>query len=177
KRLLINSKHCCIAVSITRTISKLNGHDYYIKNIVAHGEYIPHMILEKERQQHSNQPTIPHRKLTQLIINHNKEPDVDILKRFNIKSQDIRPGVRCPQCDWLGMERIFNNWQCPKCKVTSQYAHKSALKDFFLLIQPWISNKIGRYWLGVSSKSVITRLFKQEKFIYNSNRQIWTQLR
>jgi len=170
--------HCFIAVSEPSTIIKVKGDDSSIKNIVAHGEYIPHMILEKESQlQHSSQRFIPHKKLTQLIINHNKEPDVDILNRFDIKSQDIRPGVRCPHCDWLGMERIFNNWQCPKCKVTSQYAHKAALRDFFLLIQPWITNKIGRYWLGVSSKSVITRLFKQEKFIYNSNRQIWTQQR
>lgn len=163
-----------IAISHPSTIIKVNGDDSSIRNIVAHAEHIPIMIMEKERQLQQKIPhTIPWKKLSQMITNHNKESDTNILEKYGINYQKIKPGVRCPYCDRLGMKRIYNNWLCPKCKATSQYAHKAALREFFLLIQPWITNKIGRYWLQIPSKNIVTRIFKKENFIYHPDSRRW----
>jgi len=163
-----------IAISHPSTIIKVKGDDSSIRMVVAHAENIPIMIMEKERQLQQNNPRVfQHHKIGHIIARHDKEPDFDILSTYNLNSKDIMAGVPCPHCDWLGMKRIYNNWLCPKCKKKSQHAHKAALKDYFLLIQPWITNKFGRYWLNVSSKDVVTRLFTKEKFIYHRERRIW----
>src|SRR5699024_298099 len=163
-----------IAISHPSTIIKVKGDDSSIRPVVAHAENIPIMIMEKEKQvQQYNSRTIQHHKIGQIIATHNKEPDFDILSTYNIDPKEIKPGVRCPHCAWLGMKRIYNNWLCPKCKGKSQYAHRAALRDYFLLIQPWITNKIGRYWLNVPSKDVVTRLFIKEKLIYHPEHRIW----
>lgn len=163
-----------IAISHPSTIIKVKGDDTSIKKIVAHANNIPLMIMEKEKQlQQTNHPTIQRHNISQIISKYNKEPDFDILSAYNINPKEIKPGIRCPHCDWLGMRRMYNNWACSNCGQKSRHAYKTALNEFFLLIHPWITNKMGRYWLNVASKDVITRLFKKEKLIYNAKRKVW----
>lgn len=163
-----------IAISHPSTIIKVKGDDTSVRFVVAHAENIPIMIMEREKQLlKNNSPIIPHHQIGRTIATHGKEPTFDILSTYNIHTKDIKPGVCCPHCNTLAMKRIYNNWFCPKCKGKSRHAHKAALRDYFLLIQPWISNKIGRYWLNIPSKDVVTRLFTNEKFIRHPERRIW----
>jgi len=136
------------------------------------------MILEKEhtiQKEKRRTPHFDHYKVGKLILTHCKEYDRDVLADHRISRKELKPGVRCSVCGWLGMKRIYKKWLCPECKHASRYAHKAALKEYFLLIKPWITNKICRYWLQIDSKSLATRIFKESNLKYDAKRKIWVE--
>lgn len=74
------------------------------------------------------------------------------LEYYQITKEEILPGVHCPSCSHLGMERIYGKWPCPKCKFTSVTAHEQAIIDYLLLLNPTISNSQCRKFLGLKSR-------------------------
>lgn len=80
------------------------------------------------------------RKLNRLLLKHHTPEDKDILEYFQLKVEDIKPGVQCPICLSFGMNYHRGKWVCAKCHVISADAHLRAIEDYFLLIKPYITN-------------------------------------
>lgn len=82
------------------------------------------------------------RKIARLLLAHHTPENPDILQYFDISPKEISTGVQCPykECEFIGMERRYGTWCCPKCGARSKDAHIQAISDYFLLIKPSITN-------------------------------------
>ncbi|WP_318507479.1 hypothetical protein [Bacillus sp. T3] len=101
------------------------------------------------------------RKLGRLLIKMNSEPSFDIEKIYKIPRTDLRPGVHCPICLFLGMKYYQGAWFCPRCQCKSRDAHLIALRDYFLLWGEEITNAQFRWFLGVDSVHVASKMLKK----------------
>ncbi|WP_198029972.1 nuclease-related domain-containing protein [Oceanobacillus manasiensis] len=163
--------YCFIAISNPSTIIKVEGEKEHIAKVVAHAAYIPGKIMHQDNAVAKNTP-IQHQKLGAKILGACKQTYHLPMTRYGIQAKDILPGVHCPACKYLGMQRIYGTWLCPKCKVKSKAAHKRALLDYFYLIKPSISNRECRKFLGISSKNITTKLL-QNYLIYDKKKRRW----
>ncbi|MEC5423417.1 nuclease-related domain-containing protein [Virgibacillus sp. C22-A2] len=163
-----------IAISEPSTIIKVIGDQEEIAKVVAHGEYIPKKILDMNAALASSGEKLNQKKIGHLILSECKEYDRDIMAQFDIKQSDLLPGVQCPGCGRLGMERIHDAWKCQKCQKKYHNAHKRALEDYLLLIKPWITNSECMYWLNFKSKNIATKLLREMGLQYNKQHRRWT---
>lgn len=163
-----------IAISDPSTVIKVIGDSEAIARVVAHGENIPKKIVEKDTYLANNgYAKLPRQKIGGMILEDCKEEDFDIMMKYGVKSSDLLPGVRCPKCERLGMERVRNCWHCKKCDHKSRYAHRRAIADYLLLVRPWISNSECMHFLHFNSKNIATRLLKDVDLFYDKDRRRW----
>lgn len=168
--------HHFIAISEPSTIIKVEGDEQAIANIVAHAEHIPKMIQEKEQQlKQSGRAPLPVNALSEAILKACQPYYINVLRQYGIRKRDILLGVHCPKCERLRMRRQRRSWYCPFCKQTSKTAHMKAFSDYFLLMDAWITNKQAMQFLQVSSRHVVTRLFKKSNLIYHPKYRAWTK--
>ncbi|WP_404455335.1 nuclease-related domain-containing protein [Oceanobacillus kapialis] len=165
--------YCFIAVSDPSTIIKVEGEREHIARVVSHAAYIPGKIKSQADAMTGNAP-IQHQKLGATILRACKQARHLPVLRYGIQTQDILPGVHCPACRYLGMERIYGTWLCPKCNRKSKVAHKRALLDYFLLVNPTINNADCMQFLGISSATIANRLFKSMNLTYIKENRRWT---
>lgn len=95
------------------------------------------------------------------LLKDHQPPRNDILEKFDLPKDCIIRGVQCPECQCFRMSRISANWVCPHCKNHSKTAHEQAIFDYFLLINPSITNRQCRDFLCTESSDVINYLFKK----------------
>lgn len=156
-----------IAISDPSTIIKVIGNEKEVAQVVAHGEYIPRKILHMDRElrelrikEDRGKTQLNHHQIGKLILAECAERDFDIFKKYNISIQNILPGVICPQCNQLYMNRGYGIWICKNCHLKSKRAHIATLNDFFLLIKPFITNREGRWFLRVNSRNVVLEILR-----------------
>lgn len=135
-------------------------------------ERLPHKLQEvtsKYSREHLTSQKID--ELTTLIHKKSNDLNKDILEKYNVKPTELVRGVKCPHCQNTIMKRQYGKWKCSKCQYSSKDAHLHALKDYFLLFNKPISNKICREWLGLKSRHVAQRLLKKMDLIEKGNRK------
>lgn len=96
--------------------------------------------------------------LTQLGSSHRHFVPSPICEMYSIRRSDIRTGVICPGCGFIGMEKYKGGWRCLSCTRTSRDAHKKAIRDWFLLFGGGMSNKDCREFLRVDRQQTAHRL-------------------
>lgn len=106
------------------------------------------------------------KKLCKLLIKKNIEPSFDIEKIYKISKSELRPGVHCPSCKCIAMEYRVGSWHCQKCGCKSKNAHLKALKDYYLLFGPEITNHQFREFLLLDSISIASKMLKKLNFPY-----------
>lgn len=75
-----------------------------------------------------------------------------LTNHFDIDPNSLRKGVECVQCGLIGMKKVIRNWYCPRCKTFHRHAHKSALRDYFLVYKSTISNQECQHFLQLNNK-------------------------
>ena len=95
-----------------------------------------------------------------LIADHNPA-EIDILQRYALQINDLIKGAQCPSCLSFPMSRVHGNWKRFACSHVSKDAHIQALNDYALLINPTITNKEARNYLGSLSSDAAKRILKQ----------------
>lgn len=101
------------------------------------------------------------RKLTRLLLKNDTEPTFDIEKIYGIPRSELLNRVLCPTCRLLGMIYHQGWWICPRCSYKSRDAHLPALRDYFLLYGPEITNQQFREFLGIDSGDIAYQLLKK----------------
>jgi hypothetical protein len=109
--------------------------------------YQTEIITTKERK-----------KLAKLLLKKDEPLDVDILKRFTIPKEDIPTGVQCPSCLSIPMVYSSATWECPTCGEKSKTAHTQKIIDYFLIMNPTISNKQFREITHIKQRQTATRI-------------------
>lgn len=98
------------------------------------------------------------RKLCRLLVKMNTLPTRYVLKKYGIQKSDLITGVHCPSSSNHLLIRKNQNWYCPSCETFSKDAHINALKDYFLLFGPTITNKQFREFARLKSRDVAKRI-------------------
>lgn len=166
--------HFFVAVSEPSTVIQVIGDEKAIAKMVSHGEHIPKKIIALEqRYENASNSRINHRKIGEAILEKCYDFDFNILGKYGVNWSSIMPGVHCPACGHLGMERIHSNWKCKRCNRLSKAAHIKTLSDYLLLIKPWITNKECMRFLNINSRNVATRILKASNLEYDLKKRRW----
>nr|WP_290443458.1 nuclease-related domain-containing protein [Sporolactobacillus kofuensis] len=90
-----------------------------------------------------------------LLANHQTR----VIKKFTtkLKPNDIIKGVQCPNCDTVPILKMKQKWVC-NCGHASRNTHLAALRDYFLIYGPEITNQKCRDFLLLKSELTARRL-------------------
>lgn len=101
--------------------------------------------IEGLTNQYTNAPNVltseQCHQLIKLLLAKHTDPVYDIEKIYNISRSEVKSGVHCPTCKLLGCIYHRGKWICPKCGCESYGAHLKALRDYYLLFGPLITNQ------------------------------------
>ncbi|WP_246200049.1 nuclease-related domain-containing protein [Salirhabdus euzebyi] len=100
------------------------------------------------------------KKIKKLLLKNNTPYNPDVLQLYNLSKTDLLSGVRCPNCSYLPMDRVYGKWICRDCDTSAKGAHLNALLDYSLLCRSTISNQEVRSFLHISSPSVAQKLLQ-----------------
>lgn len=90
---------------------------------------------------------------------------IPLINHFSIRFEDLKLGVKCESCSFIGMQKIIRTWYCPKCSKTNSYAHYKAISTYFSLCKETITNKECRDFLLLNNRNEAKRIL--------SNSGIW----
>lgn len=93
------------------------------------------------------------------------EPLIPNYKTMDIPFDEMIQGVQCPDCEAFGMDYHQGDWTCKSCGYKSVDAHVQALKDYFLIYGPSITNKQFRNFLKIKSSSTARRILSSMELI------------
>ena len=111
------------------------------------------------------------RKIKNLLLTNHTPDNPDILQEFHVNPKNILPGVRCPQCKTLSMYYRDGKWHCQDCNTTSKDAHEQAIYEYFLLINPSITNSELRKFLQLQSRKVAHKLLTSMKLPFTGEKK------
>jgi hypothetical protein len=101
------------------------------------------------------------RKLCKLLLKKDIEPFYDLEKIYKISRSSLPTGVQCPSCKCFPMKYKRGLWHCPTCGCKSRDAHLKALRDYYLLIGPMITNQQLREFLHLNSPDIAQKKLKK----------------
>jgi hypothetical protein len=160
-----------VAISDPATVIKVIGDQEKISKVLFHTEYIPKQILETEAKLGGEK--VNHHKIAKMILQDCVDYDKDIMAEHGVKVDDLRPGVACPDCNLLGLKRIYGGWWCERCGQKHRKAHEKALEDYMLLVNPFITNEQCRKWLKIDSRHLTKKLLQKSSLVYNARKTRW----
>ncbi|MCM2676536.1 nuclease-related domain-containing protein [Alkalicoccobacillus plakortidis] len=143
-----------IVVSDPTTRIVVDSTNQHLMNQVIHAARLPDSISKILRKQPEH--SIPSQKLNELVltlIKNHIESSIEVLSKYEIGPTELECGVNCPSCLQLSMQRKKGRrvWICDTCGKTSKNAHFQSLEDYFLLIEPTITNRSLRHFLKIES--------------------------
>ncbi|WP_332647488.1 nuclease-related domain-containing protein [Lysinibacillus sp. 54212] len=83
-----------------------------------------------------------------------------IAPRWNIRSTELLFGIRCLQCNRIGMTRYHRGWICNRCDNYDKEAHKVAIQEWFVLLKETMTNRECREFLQIDDRYLAKRLLK-----------------
>ncbi|MBB4825141.1 hypothetical protein HNO89_002370 [Sporosarcina luteola] len=95
-----------------------------------------------------------------MIAEHQEYVPEPLLQVMDIPLNDILPGVICPECFHVGMERLLRRWLCNKCGCQSTNAHIQLIEDWLGLVEKKLTNQQFRYFACIKDIHVAKRLLK-----------------
>ncbi|QOY37145.1 NERD domain-containing protein [Anaerobacillus isosaccharinicus] len=148
-----------VVISHANSVIKFAPNFYKAKQCVIHAAAIPDKISGIKapfKNEILSQKEL--KKAARILVKNHQPLNKDYLEHFNIPKSDILPGVHCPKCRNLPMERKRGYWLCPSCQHSSKNAHIAAIYDYSLLINSKITNQAIREFLHLQSIFATTKL-------------------
>ena len=153
-----------VAISDPATVIKVLGDQEVIAKMVFHAEYIPKRIMDIEVRLDGEK--FNHHKIANMILKECIEYDKDIMAEHGVRVGDLLPGVQCPDCKYIGLERVYGGWRCDRCRKKYRNAHEQAIQDYMLLVKPYITNEECSRWLKINSRHATKRLLQGSSRVY-----------
>ncbi len=92
-------------------------------------------------------------------------PSIPLIEYFSISLKDLKLGVKCENCGFIGMQKIARTWYCPTCKENNSYAHKKAVSTYFSLCKETITNKECREFLLLNNRYEAKRILSSSDLV------------
>ena len=110
------------------------------------------------------------------IGNHLKTSHKNGLRRFwHLDSSLVEPGVICPDCHRLKMERTRYKWRCKHCNRVSNDAHLETMLDWFSMINhDKMTNADCKSFLAIDNTRTATTLLSNCEYVSRVGRKRWT---
>lgn len=121
-----------------------------------------------------NQPRVDEEtiyKIANFLLSHHTPQKINILKEYGLTRNDIRSGVRCPDCLHIPMVYERRSWICPICLYTSKDAFIDAIRDYFLLINSSITNAECRSFLHLPTVHTAQKKLRLLKLPYEGEKR------
>ncbi len=150
-----------VVISNPNAIIRTSPENKRINEIVVNRYYLNskiHQIEKAHRKDVLSSREI--KKINKLLLKEHVALDVSILDQYGINSSEVLKGVICSACSHLPMMRVHGSWHCEHCQTDEKEAHIQALKDYFLLNGPQISNNSAREFLKISSPYLASRILR-----------------
>ncbi|TFJ93072.1 nuclease-related domain-containing protein [Lentibacillus salicampi] len=165
---------CFVAIADPSTVVQVEGDQEEIGKYVVHAAEVPERIMNTDRQ-FGNKGAKKHSdyQIGKVILKECGEFDINLFKRYGLRTTDILPGVICPDCGVRGMKRVYNGWQCGNCKCFSRNEHMKAIDDYLLLVKDSITNKACAWFLGNITRGTATRILKKSGLAYHQKHRCW----
>lgn len=108
-------------------------------------------------------------KVIYLLLTKHTPENSNILKPLGLTRSDFRTGVQCPICLFIPMNYDRQKWICPICQCISKDAFLHAINDFFLLINPYMTNQELQWFLHLPTSRSASYIFSLIKLPYTGN--------
>ncbi|UFU00720.1 NERD domain-containing protein [Radiobacillus kanasensis] len=156
-----------IAISNPSTIITASKGSEFIFDFVLHFDHLKNKINELEKKHTTTAISASQFfDLNQSLLHSHIPLFPKTPSFFGIPKADIRKGVYCKQCEQFTMGKIYRGWQCSICKLKDQEAYKQAIEDYLLLIEPVITNKMCRDFLGIEKPMTASRLLMNSNLAF-----------
>lgn len=155
-----------VAISNSQAIIKNPTNDKEVSYRVFRSANVAFKIppfYQKHTQSHLSKNEM--KKIARLLIKAH-EPLVPDPKSMNLPFDKMVKGVQCPACEAFGMDYRQGKWTC-FCGHKTADAHIQALKDYFLIYGPSITNKEFREFMKVKSPSTAKRLLSSMNLTFD----------
>lgn len=153
-----------IAISNPSTKIEVNGDREKIAKLVAHGDQVPWLIMNLEEGLHSKQ-NFQHQKIGHEILRNCFDFDKNIYKDLPIQPREILNGIRCINCNYLGMQKQGWTWICHKCNSSNKLAPQYSVHDYLLLRKPWVTNGECKSFLKIESRYNVRRILEKTPYL------------
>lgn len=100
------------------------------------------------------------KKAVRVINKQHIDADFSILERYKLTESDLLKGMICENCNCHQLLRRYGTRICKPSGLASKDAHVQALRDYFYLIGPTITNRQLRDFLNISSASTATGILQ-----------------
>ncbi|MCA1056110.1 NERD domain-containing protein [Rossellomorea aquimaris] len=107
------------------------------------------------------------KKIKKLILTHHEDIPSKCLQTYNLKKEEILPGVQCEHCGHLPLKRTRNSWHCDQCSRQSPDSVLKAIDDYFLLVDTKLTSRELRRFLCLPSRKVATGILQTAGLIQN----------
>lgn len=103
------------------------------------------------------------KKVAQMLMKYQIQTDdrFPLCNHYQIDPNFIRTGVECPHCGTIPMKRLQRTWQCPTCRKNSMTAHRKALEEYYMLINPIVTSTEIMHFLKLRNRFEARRILKQ----------------
>lgn len=129
-----------------------------ISHAIMYPSNIPNFIWEQPRDSVFMTADQLEELRVNFLRNHDDYYPYPMCRTWGIDFNDLIKGVRCTECDWMGMKRIIRNWQCPNCLHQNKEAHVRAIRDWFILVGEEMTNNDCRNFLQLEMSQTANRL-------------------
>ncbi|WP_047983758.1 nuclease-related domain-containing protein [Ornithinibacillus californiensis] len=152
------------------TILTYKGESEEFHHKFIHLDHLP-AILEQHYANYTR-PYLDHgsmNKLNNALLKNHTPHKPDLIKQFGITNDHLIKGIECNDCSYSPLIYKKRKWYCSNCDKFSETAHVQKILDYFLLINPMITNKACRELLLVESPRVVYRLLNSMNLRYTGN--------
>lgn len=169
--------HSYIALAQPSTIVRVKGDEAVIAKYVMKAEEAALKIMQTEQTyEQINKGNIQRRnQLITSIMEYVHEFSIDVIKKFDIKENEIKPGTKCLKCGNIPMKYYHGKWTCQRCSTISDNAHEATLNDFFLLYKDDITTQEAMYFLELDNRHITYRILKKSNVLYQHKTQSWVK--
>ncbi|WP_057912055.1 NERD domain-containing protein [Peribacillus muralis] len=150
-----------IVISNPQTIIRTSPENRRLHDKVIHRDALSAKIKQLEKSMTKtilDDKTL--KKAVRVINKQHIEADFSILERYKLTGSDLIKGMVCDNCNSHQLFRRQGTWICNQCGLASKDAHIQALRDYFYLIGPTITNRQLRDFLNIPSASTATRVLQ-----------------
>ncbi|WP_318507547.1 nuclease-related domain-containing protein [Bacillus sp. T3] len=139
-------------------IKRINGNSNHFWKI-CRGINLTEKIAIMEKMYQTEYMTAKERKrLGKILLKQNEPLDIDILKRFQIPTDEVLPGVQCQTCYSRPMVYTYGTWECSYCGEKSKTAHEQLIADYFFIYNSTLTNKEFRKITNIQQRAKATRI-------------------
>ncbi|MGM7721478.1 nuclease-related domain-containing protein [Metabacillus sp. Hm71] len=148
-----------VVFSHPKALLRTSPKDQELGHKIIHRHLLPTKFLQFEKEYPEECLTKKEiKKMIKCIRDQDTPFDQPILEQYEIHYDELQKGILCPSCGHCPMVRDYGKWCCKKCNNQGKDLHIEALRDYYFLFGPEITNKKARDFLQISSPYLASRL-------------------